>query len=45
MLNKINFRLIEETSTIVFDNYIKRKMNPIYCVKLGEERFATEDNK
>jgi len=45
MLNKISFRLIDDTSTIVFDNYIKRKLNPIYCVKLGEERFATPDNR
>jgi len=43
MLNKINFELID--GYIVFSNTgIKVKLEPIVCVKLGEEQFAEHDD-
>lgn len=44
MLNKINFRLVD--GFIVYDETgIRRKLDPIVCVKLGEEQFAEPDDK
>jgi len=43
MLNKINFELID--GFIVFkDSGIKVRLEPIVCVKLGEEQFAEHDD-
>lgn len=44
MLNQINFKFID--GYIVFeDSLIKRKINPVSMIKLGEEQFATPSDK
>lgn len=44
MLNQIRFRIID--GFIVYeDTGIRVKLQPIVCVKLGEEQFAEEDDK
>jgi hypothetical protein len=44
MLNKIRFKLID--GYIVYeDTGIRCKLDPIICVKLGEEQFAEVDDK
>jgi Ca2+/Na+ antiporter len=44
MLNKIRFKLID--GYIVYeDTGIRCKLDPIICVKLGEEQFAETDDK
>lgn len=43
MLNKINFELVN--GYIVFpETGIRVKLEPIICVKLGEEQFAEPDD-
>lgn len=43
MLNKIRFRLVD--GYIVYeDTGIRCKLDPIVCVKLGEEQFAEKDD-
>lgn len=43
MLNKINFELIDGYISYT-DTGIRVKLEPIVCVKLGEEQFAEPDD-
>lgn len=44
MLCKIQFNLID--NYIVFEKTgVRKKLDPIICVKLGEEQFAEPDDK
>jgi hypothetical protein len=44
MLNKIRFKLVDQ-HIVYEDTGIRCKLDPIICVKLGEEQFAEPDDK
>lgn len=43
MLNRVQYKV--EDNLIVFDHFISKKIKPITCVKIREERYADFDNR